>query len=226
MKVTFKPTVIGKLNATLTLISDAQNPSLTVSVSGTGVSANAATLGVSPATLNFGNVTVNASSSLPLTLSATNGPVTISSAQTNSSEFTLPGLVLPKTIAAGQNLVVNVVFIPAVSGTASANLVLASDAANSPNTIPMTGVGVAAGPHSAALSWTADQDVVIGYNIYRGSKTGGPYTKINSVLDSTTSYTDYTVVAGATYYYAATAVDANNVESGYSNEVKVVIPTP
>jgi hypothetical protein len=61
-------------------------------------------LGVSPSSLNFGNVTVNSSASLQLTLSASNGPVTISSAQVNSSEFTLPGLVLPKTIAAGQSV--------------------------------------------------------------------------------------------------------------------------
>jgi hypothetical protein len=38
--------------------------------------------------------------------------VTISSARVNSSEFTLPGLGLPLTIAAGQNVLVTVRFSP------------------------------------------------------------------------------------------------------------------
>lgn len=226
MRVNFAPSVTGNIAGTVTLISNALNPKLILNVSGTGVAGNVVSLGVSPSSLNFGNVTVGSSASLQLTLSASNGSVTISSAQVNSSEFTLPGFVLPKTIAAGQSVAVTVVFTPNASGTASANLTLTSNAANSPNTVPLTGTGVAAGPHSTDLSWSPSQDVVIGYNIYRGGTKGGPYTKINAVLDSSTNYTDSTVNAGATYYYVATSVDANNMESGYSNEVKVVIPTP
>jgi hypothetical protein len=226
MKVNFKPTAAGNMIGTINLISNAQNPSLTVSVSGTGVNANTVTLGVSPTSLNFGNVTVGASANLSVTLSAANGSVTISAAQTNSSEFTLPGLALPKTIAAGQSAAVTVVFTPKLSGTASTNLVFTSNAANSPTSVPLTGVGVTVKAHSADLTWNPSQNVVIGYNIYRGVTTGGPYSKINSVLDATTNYTDNTVAAGATYYYVATAVDASNMESGYSNEVKVTIPSP
>ncbi|PYX31745.1 MAG: hypothetical protein DMG80_09690 [Acidobacteria bacterium] len=226
MKVTFKPSVTGKISGSVTLVSNAQNPTLTVNLSGTGTSANALTLGVSPSSLNLGNVTVGSSSSLPLTLTASNGSVTISAAQTNSSEFTLPGLSLPKTIATGQSLNVTVAFTPSVSGTATTNLVFTSNAANSPTSVPLTGTGVSIRAHSADLTWTASRDGVIGYNVYRGSKTGGPYAKINSVLDSSTNYTDSTVTAGTTYYYVATSVDSNNAESGYSNEAKVVIPTP
>jgi len=226
MTVNFKPTSTAQKSATITLISNALNPSLTVKVSGTGVNANAVTLGVSPTSLNFGNVTVGASASLPLTLAAANGSVTISAAQANSSEFTLPGLTLPKTIAAGQSVAVTIAFSPKLSGTASTSLAFTSNAANSPTSVPLTGAGVVAKAHSADLTWNPSQDVVIGYNIYRGAKTGGPYSKINSVLDSTTNYTDNTVAAGTTYYYVATAVDASNMESGYSNEVKVTIPSP
>jgi HYDIN/CFA65/VesB family protein/centrosomal CEP192-like protein len=226
MRVNFKPLVAGNLAATISLISNALNPKLVVNVSGTGVAANGATLGVSPSSLSFGNVTLGSSASLQLTLSASGGAVTVSSAQVNSSEFTLPGLVLPKTIAAGQNLAVTVLFTPNASGTASANLVLTSNAGNSPNTVPLTGVGVAPKAHSADLSWQASTDPVIGYNVYRGGKTGGPYTKINGTLNAPTNYTDSTVTAGATYYYVVTAVDANSVESAYSNEAKVVIPSP
>ena len=226
MGVNFTPSVSGKITGTVTLISNGLNPKLIMSVSGTGVTANGANLGVSPSSLNFGSITVGSSAGLQLTLSASNGPVTISSAQVNSSEFTLPGFVLPKTIAAGQSVAATMVFTPNASGTASANLTLTSDAANSPNMVPLTGVGVAAKAHSTDLSWNPSIDVVIGYNVYRGGTKGGPYTKINSVLDASTNYTDSTVSAGATYYYVVTAVDANNVQSAYSNEVVVVIPSP
>lgn len=226
LRVNFTPSAIGKITGTMTLVSDALNSQLIMGVSGSGVNANTVNLGVSPSSLNFGKVTVGSSASLQLTLSASNGPVTIPSAQVNSSEFTLAGLVLPKTIPAGQSVNATIVFTPNVSGTASANLVLASDAANSPNTVPLTGVGVAPPAHSTDLTWDPSQGVVIGYNVYRGTTTGGPYTQINPVLDASTNYTDSTVSAGATYYYVATAVDANNMQSAYSNEVKVVIPSP
>jgi len=40
------------------------------------------------------------------------------------------------------------------------------------------------------------------------------------------NYSDSTVQAGQTYYYATTAVDSSGSESGYSNKVQVVVPTP
>jgi len=55
---------------------------------------------------------------------------------------------------------------------------------------------------------------------------GGPYTKINSSLDTSTLYSDGTVQSGRTYYYVSTAVDATGMESGYSNKVQMVIPSP
>jgi fibronectin type 3 domain-containing protein len=89
----------------------------------------------------------------------------------------------------------------------------------------MTGTGAAATQHTVDLSWSASTNAV-GYNIYRGTVSGGPYTMINSSLDGTTAYTDSTVASGQTYYYVATAVDASSNESGYSNEATAVIPNP
>jgi len=226
LPVNFTPLVAGKIAGNVTLISDASNPRLIIAVSGTGVNANAATLRVSPSSLSFGNVNVGVSASLQLTLSASNGAITISSAQVNSSEFTLSGLALPVTIAAGQTITAKVIFTPQISGTASAKLTLVSNAANSPTAVPLTGVGVAAGAHSADLTWDPSKDIVIGYNVYRGGKTGGPYNQINQVLDASTNYTDAAVNAGATYFYVVTAVNSANQESPFSNQVKVVIPSP
>jgi len=40
--------------------------------------------------------------------------------------------------------------------------------------------------------------------VYRGTQSGGPYRKINAVLDPETAYTDYAVFRGQTYYYVTT----------------------
>ncbi len=87
----------------------------------------------------------------------------------------------------------------------------------------ITGVTV----HSVSLSWAASTSSnVTGYNIYRGTQTGGPYTKINAFPVAATTYTDTAAQASATYYYVTTAVDSNSNESAYSNEAQAVIPFP
>ncbi|HEV7219537.1 MAG TPA: FG-GAP-like repeat-containing protein, partial [Terriglobales bacterium] len=78
--------------------------------------------------------------------------------------------------------------------------------------------------HQVSLSWDAVVSVN-GYNVYRGSQSGGPYTKINPIVDASPSFIDLSVVAGQTYYYVTTAVNAE-IESGYSNEVEASIPSP
>ena len=116
-------------------------------------------------------------------------------------------------------------FAPNATGTAAATLNFTSNASNSSAAQSLSGTGVAATQHSVHLTWTASTNVV-GYNVYRGSTPGGPYTMINSSLDATTAYADSTVTAGQTYYYVVTAVDSSSKESGYSNETKTVVPTP
>jgi hypothetical protein len=78
--------------------------------------------------------------------------------------------------------------------------------------------------HAATASWTASASVVSGYNVYRGTLSGGPYTKLNGSLISLLTYTDATVLSGQTYFFVTTAVDGNGTESVFSNEVRAVIP--
>lgn len=66
----------------------------------------------------------------------------------------------------------------------------------------------------------------MGYNVYRSTTSGGPYTKVNPVLDASTSYIDSSVQGGTTYYYVSSAVDTSGTESIYSNELQVAIPSP
>jgi hypothetical protein len=75
-------------------------------------------------------------------------------------------------------------------------------------------------PHKVSLSWTASTSTnVAGYNVYRGTTSGGPYTKLNSRPLSATAYTDFAVQPGGTYYYVTTSVNSAGNESPYFNEV-------
>jgi len=152
--------------------------------------------------------------------------VTLSSGTSSNSEFTLGGLTLPLTIGAGQSVPFTVKFSPQMSGTASSNIAFASNASISSITEVVTGNGASTIQHSVDLSWNPSTSAVAEYNIYRGSTSGGPYTKINSSLDAAASYTDGTVQSGQNYFYVTTAVESTGVESGYSNVVSVAVPTP
>jgi len=88
----------------------------------------------------------------------------------------------------------------------------------------VTGPGVTA--HTVNLSWTASASSVSGYNVYRGTKNTGPYTKVNSILVAGTAYTDTTVQPGQTYYYVVTGVDSVSSESPFSvSPAQSVVPS-
>jgi hypothetical protein len=221
--VVFTPLSTGGASGTLTVTSNASNPTLNIPLSGTGTPQGQ--LAVSPTSQNFGSVTVGASSNQPGSLSASLGNVTVTAANLNNSEFSISGITFPVTIAPGQSVPFTLTFAPQSSGTANGVLSFTSNASNAP-TETLTGNGVAPPSHSTSLSWTDGNTGVTGYNVYRGAVSGGPYAKINSALDANPAYTDTSVQAGQTYYYVTTAVDGSGMESGYSNEAQAVIPTP
>jgi len=99
-----------------------------------------------------------------------------------------------------------------------------SNATNSPVAIALSGTGAQSASHSVSLTWGASPSVVVGYYVYRGTQSGGPYTKLNSPSLADLTYSDGAVQAGQTYFYVVSAVDSNAVESGYSNEVSAAIP--
>jgi len=78
--------------------------------------------------------------------------------------------------------------------------------------------------HSVTLTWKASKSAVKGYNVYRGTTSGGPYTKINPDLVPGLTYKDQDVPGGTTYYYVTRAVDADGRESANSSEIKAAVP--
>ncbi len=83
------------------------------------------------------------------------------------------------------------------------------------------------------LAWDRSPDPGVGgYNIYRGTVSGGPYTKLNLMLipqpaaGMTPMYTDMTPTGSQlSYFYVVRAQSLGGVESANSNEV-VFNPPP
>ena len=220
----FSSSSVGKFTVTAASKANPQNKvSATVTVTPPSPTF---LLSASPGTLAFGGVTVGLGATLPVVLTNNgNADVTVQSASFNAGVFSLVGTTLPLTIAAGTNQTVSVQFAPLKVTGYSATASFGSNATNSPAVVKLTGTGLSP-QHEVDLSWAADTSPVVGYNIYRGTQSSGPFVKMNPSLDAGLTFNDMTVQAGATYFYQVTSVDSNNVESAPSNQVSVTIPTP
>jgi Abnormal spindle-like microcephaly-assoc'd, ASPM-SPD-2-Hydin len=229
---------------TVAIVSDASNPTLNIPLTGTAVAPGL--LAANPSSESFGSIADGSNNGQSVTLNNSAGSsVTISRATATGSGFSLSGRNLPLALNAGQSKTSSVTFTPASAATVSGSILITLNASNPSLTISLSGTGTGTTvsgqltvtsptinfgnvvpQHSVALSRNASTSVVVGYNVYRGTQTGGPYSKISTVLQASTNYTDATVQGGQTYYYVTTAVNANSVESGYSNEARAVIPFP
>jgi hypothetical protein len=182
-----------------------------------------------PATIAFGDITVGQSRTATITISNSKSTSsTIFAASVSGPGFAVTGLSLPLTLAPGQSQAFRVSFSPSNAGAAAGAVYLQSSVSGNLRaiiTVALSGIGTPPA-HSVDLSWNPSTSQVIGYNVYRGLKSGGPYNKINSALTASTIFDDSQVQGGATYYYVVTAVDASDTESGYSNEAAAVVPRP
>ena len=103
-------------------------------------------ISVSSTTITFGNESVGTTSAAQ-TVTVTgsgSGALTISSI-TASGDFTQTNNC-GTSVAAGANCTVSVFFTPTATGTRRGSLSISDNATDSPNTVNLTGTGVAAGP--------------------------------------------------------------------------------
>ena len=78
----------------------------------------------------------------------------------------------------------------------------------------------ASSPQCVSLAWSSIASAT--YNLYRGTTSGGPYTRIASGLTSP-AFVDSNVTHVTNYFYVVRAV-INGVENSNSNEILAVVP--
>jgi fibronectin type 3 domain-containing protein len=137
------------------------------------------------------------------------------------------GITTPVNLNAGQSVNVPLVFTPTAAGTVNGSLTFASSG-TTVLTVPLSGTGLAPLAHSVDIGWDASTSLtLLGYNVYRSSVSGGPYTKISPTVSATTFlFTDTSPSSGQKYFYVVTALDTGGAESAASTEVAVTIPVP
>jgi Abnormal spindle-like microcephaly-assoc'd, ASPM-SPD-2-Hydin len=171
--VKFAPAAAGAGSGNLAIVSDASNSPLNIPASATGVTAG--TLAANPTSLSFGSVQVGTSTTLSETLTNTGGSnVTISQANVTGAAFSVTGLTLPTTLTPNQTVTFTAKFSPTAASAVTGNVVIVSDASNSPLNISTSGTGLASGSLNANPSSANFGNVVLGK-----SKTA-PVTVTNS----------------------------------------------
>ena len=106
------------------------------------VSAMSVSLTANASGLNFGTVAMGSNGTLPVTLTNSgNSNVTISNVSVSGAGFNASGLSAGQAIAAGQSATLNVTLTPSSTGSATGSMTVASNAANSPAIVALTGTG-------------------------------------------------------------------------------------
>ena len=154
VQVEFDPSQSGPRNGTMTVNSNASDSATAVQLSGTGNSTGV--LQLSTAELDFGSVTLNSSSSLPVTLTNVGSAsmqfnyisITAPYSQTNNC----PSILLPSA-----SCTANIVFNPVSVGFASTSAYFSVNVSNylSSNYVTLTGTGTGVGAPGFTVSSSA-----------------------------------------------------------------------
>ena len=80
--------------------------------------------------------------------------------------------------------------------------------------------------HTVQLTWNPSSSPdVRTYRVYRGSKSGGPYSLVGITPANEHTFIDDKVQSGSTCFYVVKAANQKPVESVASNEIRVDIPS-
>jgi hypothetical protein len=185
-------------------------------------------LTISPIKIEFGDVTVDKSSTRTVRLTSTGTEaVKIKSGKLSGSGFKMSGATFPVTLKPDLALTLDITFHPVVTGAAAGRLTIESNSSvDDKVVIDLTGKGESA-QHEAKLSWDEPSDSlvpIVGYDIYRAVSGSSTYDLLNSSVDFHTTYVDTTVKTGVTYDYIVRSVGSSGVESPPSNKAGVDIP--
>jgi len=222
--VSFQPTTTGAASGSIAIMSNAGNSPLSIPITGTGVAA-ILTLSASPASVAFGNVTVDTTATQNDQLTNTgNAQVDIATVSVTGAGFSVTG-GSNTILAPNQSVAVTVRFNPQAAGSASGNLAVLSNAPAL--SISLSGTGTAPVQHSVSLAWDPSPSTnVVTYVVYRRTGTTGSFLKVGSTSDTVTTFTDSTVQGNQTYSYEVTCIDSNNLESNVDGPVSATTPGP
>jgi len=223
-------------SATIKAVSTSQTTTITASSAGATKSvalqvspvATTPKLGVSAASVAFGTVTLNTTSTQSVTLSSTGtAAVTVSAVSVSGTGYSISGIATPMTLNPGQSATLNVMFAPTVAGSVGGTATITSNSSTGSTTaISLSGTGQSVS-HEVDLSWAAPTSspvAVAGYIVLRANSGSSSYQQVNSSSVTQTAFVDSNVTSGQAYNYMVESVDNSGNPSVPSNTASAVIP--
>jgi hypothetical protein len=136
--VTFKPSIMGTDDATLSISDSAANSPQTAALTGTGL----APVKLTPASETYPSQPVGATSTAKVFTLTNYLTTTLSEIVPGTSgDFHISSTTCGTTLAAKGKCTINVVFQPTATGARTGTLSVSDSAANSPQTSQLTGTG-------------------------------------------------------------------------------------
>ncbi len=233
--ISFSPVSAGNVTGTVTITSDASNPSLAITLSGTGAEPGA--LASNPSSLSFGSVQTGDKQSLSESVTNTGGAgVTISQVAIAGTGFSLSGITAPVTLAIGQSASFTVAFTPSSAGNVSGAVTVTSTASNPTLTIPLSGTGIASGALASSPSSLGFGSVQTGNQQSLSetvTNTGGASVTISTIATTGTGFslsgiaTPVTLAAGksANFTVAFSPLSAGSVTGNVTISSTATNPT-
>lgn len=156
---TFTPTSAGNVTGSISLASNASNQSLSIPLTGAGVTAG--NLAANPSSVSFGSVQVGSTQTKSEVITNSGGSsIAISNMSLTGTGFSTSGLTVPLTLNAGQSLTFSILFTPQSGGSLTGNI--AFTAGNSNLNIALSGSGSSPGQLSMTPTTVNFGSVTVG----------------------------------------------------------------
>jgi hypothetical protein len=200
LTVTYKPVSPGTLTGTVSITSNATDPSMVIGINATATSS---TLAATPSSVSFGNVVVGSDTTQTIRLeNIGTSQVTISSITPSVAGVGISGVTLPVSLAPGTSATVTAAYKPTGAGSVSGKITVTSSAVGSPTIIDLSATAAAASiqltPSATSLSFGNVGVGSTGTSQLTVKSTGNTNASISKVTVSGTGFVLGSSAAGLT----------------------------
>ena len=155
LTVSYKPVATGTLAGSVSIASNATDPSVVVGINATATSS---TLAATPSSVSFGNVAVGSDTTQTIRLqNIGTSQVTISAITPSVSSIAISGVTLPIKLASGTSATLTAAYKPTAAGSVTGKITVTSNAVGSPTIVDLSATAAAAAvqltPSASSLSF-------------------------------------------------------------------------
>jgi hypothetical protein len=190
LTVTYKPTSAATLTGSVSIASNASDPSIVIGINATATSS---TLAATPSSVSFGNVVIGSNTTQTIRLqNIGTSQVTISSLTPSVANVTISGVTLPANLAPGSSATVTAAYKPTAAGSVAGKITVTSNAVGSPTIIDLSASAAAASiqltPSATSLSFGNVTVGSSGANQLSVKSTGNTNASISKVAVTGTGF--------------------------------------